>query len=173
MKRCPVCNTTFEDVYLSFCPNDGTPLLRMSADEAHTVLMTPSRETDSVPGSVTTPPPAPQPYGWSNDTPERWVPPPPPSTRGLGNQQQSLAVASLILGLISITFGWICGGPFFALLAVILGIIALMQIRKDPARYGGKPLALTGTIMGAIVLAIYVVLMAIWLIMMFVGAASR
>ena len=47
MKRCPVCNTTFDDPYLSFCPNDGTPLLRMSADEAHTVLMTP-RETDEV-----------------------------------------------------------------------------------------------------------------------------
>ena len=173
MKRCPVCNTTFDDVYLSFCPNDGTPLLRMTADEAHTVLMTPSRETDPVPGSVTTTPPAPQPYGWANDTPGQWVPPPPPAILGPANQQQSLAVASLILGIISITFGWLCGGPFFALLAVVLGIVALMQIRKDPRRYGGKPLALGGTILGALVLAIYVVLMAIWLIMMMVGAAAR
>ncbi len=46
MKRCPVCNATFDDPYLSFCPNDGTPLVRMSPDEAHTVLMSTARETD-------------------------------------------------------------------------------------------------------------------------------
>ena len=171
MKRCPVCNTTFDDVYLSFCPNDGTPLLRVSADEAHTILMTSSNETDPVPGSVITPPPTPQPYSWANDTPGRWVPPPPPAILGPTNKQQSLAVASLILGLIGITFGWICGGPFFALLAVVLGIVALMQVRKDPNRYSGKSMALIGTILGALVIAIYVVLMAIWLIMMLVGAA--
>ena len=170
MKRCPVCNTTFDDPYLSFCPNDGTPLLRMSADEAHTVLMTP-RETDAVQGSSASPPPAPQPYGWANDAPARWVPPPPPTIPGPANQQQSLAVASLILGLVSITFGWICGGPFFALLAVVLGIVALMQNKKDPIRYGGKGLAMIGTILGALVLVIYLVLMAFWVIMMFVGAA--
>ena len=27
MKRCPVCNSTFDDPYLSFCPNDGTPVV--------------------------------------------------------------------------------------------------------------------------------------------------
>ena len=172
MKRCPVCNTTFDDPYLSFCPNDGTPLLRMSPEEAHTVLMTP-RETDEVAGSSSSPPPTPQPYSWANDSPARWVPPPPPTIPGPANQQQSLAVASLILGLVSITFGWLCGGPFFALLALVLGIVALMQHKKDPVRYGGKGLAMIGTILGALVLVIYLVLMAFWVIMMFVGAASR
>ena len=122
-------------------------------------------------GSSASPPPAPQPYSWANDAPARWVPPPPPTIPGPANQQQSLAVASLILGLVSITFGWICGGPFFALLAVVLGIVALMQNKKDPIRYGGKGLAMIGTILGALVLVIYVVLMAFWVIMMFVGAA--
>src|SRR4030095_11034028 len=116
MKRCPVCNTTFDDPYLSFCPNDGTPLVRMSPDEAHTVLM-------SAPGPRPTvasiPPQAPQPYGGANDTPGQWTPPPPPAIRGPATQQQTLAVASMILGLVGITFGWLCGGPFFALLAVV------------------------------------------------------
>lgn len=171
MKRCPVCNATYDDPYLSFCPNDGTPLVRMSPDEAHTVLMS-SRETDPAATVASNLPPAPQPYGWAHETPAQWTPPPPPAIRGPATQQQTLAVASMILGLVGITFGWICGGPFFALLALVMGIVALFQIKKDPVRYGGKPMALIGLILGALVLAIYVVIMAIWLIMMFAGAVS-
>lgn len=172
MKRCPVCNSTFDDPYLSFCPNDGTPLLRMSPEEAHTVLMSTDRAPDPTAAPASNLPAPPQPYGWANDNPVQWTPPPPPAIRGPATQQQSLAVASLILGLIGITFGWICGGPFFALFALILGIVALFQIKKDPVRYGGKPMALIGSILGAVVLAIYVVIMAIWIIMMFAGAVS-
>ncbi|MGI8732904.1 MAG: DUF4190 domain-containing protein [Pyrinomonadaceae bacterium] len=173
MKRCPVCNTRFEDVYLSFCPNDGTPLVRATAEEiAPTVLLPSTRDRESAPGAAPNPPPTHQPYGWANDTPAQWVPPPPPSIPGPANQQQTLAVASMILGLVGITFGWICGGPFFALLALILGIVALMQIKKDPLRFGGKPMAVIGVILGALVLAIYLVFMAIWAIMMIVGAAN-
>lgn len=169
MKRCPVCNATFDDPYLSFCPNDGTPLVRMSPDEAHTVLMSAPDPAPTVAAKI---PPAPQPYGWANDNPAQWTPPPPPAIRGAATQQQTLAVASMILGLVGITFGWICGGPFFALLAVVMGIVSLFQIKKDPVRYGGKPLALIGLILGGLVLAIYLGLMAIWVIMMFAGAVS-
>ena len=172
MKRCPVCNTTFDDLYLSFCPNDGTPLVRLSPDEQHTILLS-SRQTDPAATQASNLPPAPQPYSWANDNPAQWTPPPPPAIRGPATQQQALAAASLILGIIGITVGWICGGPFFALFAVILGIAALFQIKKDPVRNGGKPMALIGLILGAIVLAIYVVIMAIWIIMMFAGAVSR
>ena len=173
MKRCPVCNATFDDPYLSFCPNDGTPLVRMSPDEAHTVLMSAARETDQASAPASNLPAPPQPYGWANDTPTQWTPPPPPAIRDPATQQQSLAVASMILGLVGITFGWICGGPFFAFFALILGIVALFQIKKDKLRYGGKPMALIGVILGAVVLAIYVVFVAIWIIMMFAGAVSR
>lgn len=171
MKRCPVCNRTFDDPYLSFCPNDGTPLVRMSPDEAHTVLMS-AAETESANAPIASPPPAPQPYGWANETPAQWTPPPPPAVRGPATQQQTLAAASLILGIIGITFGWICGGPFFAILAVVLGSVAMFQIRKDPLHHGGKPMALIGIILGAIVLAIYLVIMAIWMIMTMAGAIS-
>lgn len=172
MKRCPVCNSTFDDPYLSFCPNDGTPLVRMSPDEAHTVLMSSSRVTDPAAAPASNLPPAPQPYSWANDTPGQWTPPPPPAFRGPAKQQQALAVASMILGLIGITVGWLCGGPFFALFALVMGMVALFQIKKDPVRYGGKPMALIGVALGAIVLAIYLVLMAIWIIMMIAGAVS-
>ena len=172
MKRCPLCNTTFDDPYLSFCPNDGTALLRMSPEEAHTVLMSQPVPTNQ-PGPSPIPPPAPQPYGWANDAPQRWTPPPPPALRGPATPQQALAAASLILGILGITIGWLCGGPFLAFFAVVLGIVALVQNKKDPVRYGGKPMALIGTILGAIVLVIYIVIMAIWIIMMLGGAISR
>ena len=171
MKRCPVCNTTFDDPYLGFCPNDGTPLQRVTADDpAATVLMPPSSQTGPSSGGYI--PPAPQPYGWANDTPNQWTPPPAPSLRGPISQQQTLAAASLILGLLAMTVGWICGGPFLALFAVVLGIVALVQVKKDPSRYGGKVMAIVGLILGALVLAIYLVIMAIWIVMMFAGAAQ-
>ena len=173
MKRCPVCNATFDDPYLSFCPNDGTPLVRMSPDEAHTLLLSSSRATEPSAAPATSPPPVPQPYSWADDTPTQWTPPPPPAIRGPTTQQQALAGASLVLGILGITVGWICGGPFMALFAVILGIVALMQIRKDPVHYGGKPMALIGLVLGALVLVIYLVIMAIWVAMMFAGAVSR
>ena len=166
MKRCPVCNSTFDDPYLSFCPNDGTPLLRMSPEEAHTVLMSTERANDPtaapasnlparrnhMAGPTTT-----QCSGHRHHHPRSVVPP---------RSSKVSRRCSLILGLIGITFGWICGGPFFALFALILGVVALFQIKKDPVRYGGKPMALIGSILGAVVLAIYVVIVAIWIIMM-------
>jgi hypothetical protein len=93
---------------------------------------------------------------------------------GVGSkQQQTLAAASLILGLVGITFGWLCGGPIFGLAAVVLGAVALMQIRKDPVHHGGKPLALTGLIIGGVILLINLVLMAVWIAMMVAGSVAR
>ena len=44
MKRCPTCNRTFEDETLSFCLEDGTPLVRDSAGRADSqeTLVSPS-----------------------------------------------------------------------------------------------------------------------------------
>ncbi|HEU4424240.1 MAG TPA: DUF4190 domain-containing protein [Pilimelia sp.] len=72
---------------------------------------------------------APQPYGWQ--------PPPKPGTNGF-------AIASLVLGVI--------GG---VLLSVIFGILALVQIRKQPQ--GGKGLAITGLVLSGLWLALIVV----------------
>src|SRR3982751_4592634 len=33
MKRCPTCNKTYTDQNLSFCIDDGTPLIRDAAEE--------------------------------------------------------------------------------------------------------------------------------------------
>jgi hypothetical protein len=187
MKRCPTCNSTFDDEHLSYCTNDGTVLVQDEAstrlefqetailgEPPPTVVMPPPRPTEYV-GQAQNVPTPPPPYGWANESPPAWTPPPSPVpfrpiTRPT---QQGLAVASLIFGLISVTFGWICGGPVFALLAVTLGAVALMQIKRNPQQHGGKPIALVGLVTGGIALLINLAIIAFWIVMMIIGAASN
>lgn len=187
MKRCPTCNSTFDDEYLSYCTTDGTVLVRdevsaslesqetvLFGEPPPTVVMPPPRPTEYVAQAPNAPTP-PAPYGWANDSPPAWVPPPPPVPfRGITRPaQQGLAVASLIFGLISITFGWICGGPIFGLLAVVLGAVALAQIKRNPQQHTGKPMALIGLITGGISLLINLAIIAFWIVMLIIGAASN
>jgi hypothetical protein len=82
MKRCPQCNRTYTDDALSFCLDDGTPLLSASApssfDPSATVQYPQSRETSPQPTIAYTPgqqqatPPSP---------PPAWSPMPPPAPR--------------------------------------------------------------------------------------------
>ncbi|MGB7923632.1 MAG: DUF4190 domain-containing protein [Pyrinomonadaceae bacterium] len=172
MKRCPACDQTYTDDALSFCINDGTALVsdRPSSYNPQATIMSP-------PPSVTEMPPYGDagPTDWSAprysppadlNAPGAWIPPPAPGSwqQPMGapppgmhpgvmrpaQQQQGLAVASLICGVISITLGLICGGPVLGTAAIILGIIALLQIKNDPRRYGGKGLAIAGIITGGL-----------------------
>jgi hypothetical protein len=57
------------------------------------------------------------------------------------------AIASLVLGVISIpTLGLLVAG---AITAIAFGVIALGRIKKEPAAYGGKGMAIAGIITGA------------------------
>jgi uncharacterized protein DUF4190 len=81
---------------------------------------------------------------------------PQPQTR------QGLAIASLVLGIISIpTLGLLGVG---AITALVLGSIALKRIKKEPATHGGKGMAIAGIITGAVSLlltAVFCILAAI------------
>ncbi len=184
MKRCPACNRTFTDKSLSFCIEDGSRLVRDESasgldsqatavfpDPPPTVQMPPPRATGHVAGPFPNAPPRPQPYGWANESPPAWIPPPPPPRPA--NQQQTLAIVSLILGLLSITFGWICGGPVLSFFAVLLGAIALAQIKSNPVQYAGKVPALVGLITGGIVLLFTLAMLIFWIIMIIIAAVSR
>ena len=185
MKRCPTCNSTFDDEYLSYCTSDGTVLVDEASGDVElqktarfgepppTVVMPPPRPTIHAAEAPNAPTP-PAPYGWANESPQAWVPPPPPVPFGGFTRpaQQGMAVASLVFGIISVTFGWICGGPVFGLLAVILGIVALSQIKKNPKQNTGKPLAVGGLITGGIALLINLAFIAFWIVMLIIGAAS-
>ena len=62
--------------------------------------------------------------------------------------RNGLAVASLVLGIISIpTLGLLGVG---AITAIVLGSIALNRIKKEPATHGGKGMAIAGIITSAV-----------------------
>jgi hypothetical protein len=69
--------------------------------------------------------------------------------------RNGLAVASLVLGIISIpTLGLLGIG---AIIALVLGAIALKRMKKDPENYGGKGMAIAGIITSVISLLLVAV----------------
>ncbi len=168
MRRCPKCNQEFADEWLTFCTQDGATLVDLPAspsDPPPTLLrpMPPSvspteQTTQDMPGRYNPPPveyippPVPQPG---------WAPPPPPAYPA--KPQQSLAVASMVLGIVSITIGWCCSfGILTSPIALVMGIVALVQIKNDPAKYGGKGFAIGGIAMGALYFAIFLVIILLY-----------
>jgi hypothetical protein len=70
----------------------------------------------------------------------------------------------LICGLLSVTLGVICGGPVLGITAIALGIIALVQIRNDPQRNGGKGIAIAGIITGSMWILFGVIILLVFLL---------
>ena len=191
MKHCPTCSANFDDDDLGYCTDDGTPLLaganpfgqdaqatKLFDEQPVTQVMSAPRPTQYGVGTPPMQAPTPEPYRWANESPPApapaWTPPPVPMYPAIRQQQQTtVAILSLVFGLASITIGWICFGLPLGILAMILGFVALSQIRRNPAQYGGKPLALCGLITGGIVFLVHVAIFVIWIVAMIIGAASR
>jgi hypothetical protein len=93
--------------------------------------------------------------------PSKWQPPPPPVTAT--GPSQSLAVSSMVLGRVSITLGGCCSfGLLTAPVAIVLGIYALSQIKSQPDRYTGKPLAVAGIVTGGLYFVLLAVIILIY-----------
>lgn len=92
-----------------------------------------------------TPPPAPV-AGWQDQGLGANTPFQPPAVVGAGGQNQTLAIVSLVLGILGIC---ICG-VFTGIPAVITGFMAKNKADQNPAEYGGRGLALAGMITGGI-----------------------
>ena len=173
MKRCPKCNQQFTDEWLTFCTQDGTSLVEVavSPNEPPPTLVRPPMPPSVSPTEQPTldmpdrysPPPPPQFSAPPAQQPLQsgWTPPPPPPYPVA--PQQSLAVASLALGLISITIGWCCSfGLLTSPVAIALGIVSLVQIKNNPDRYGGKPFAIGGIITGGLYFAILALIIVLY-----------
>jgi len=170
MKRCPTCNQTFSEGWLSFCTQDGTTLVDDSVAK--------SEPLDPMATMMAPPPPAlsnlNQPGGWNTPsgglgagqfTPPQpiqpgWQPPPPPAY--YAGPKQGTAVASLICGIFTVTIGWCCYlGVITGPVAIGLGIYSLIQIKNYPDKFTGKPFAITGIVTGALYflgLALFIIL---------------
>jgi Domain of unknown function (DUF4190) len=109
------------------------------------------------------------PPAWNAPQPQQqsWQPPPPP---GYGSMvktpQQGLAIASMIVALVSMTLGWICLGTIEGIAAVIMGVIALVLMNNDPKKFGGKTFAWVGIGVGAarviLMIAFYIIYFVIY-----------
>src|SRR5260370_8243342 len=96
MKRCPSCNQTFSDEWLSFCTNDGTALVEAGGsppDVRPTADIPPSRPTASAAEQPTLDmsnsyPPPPVQYTPPAPVQPALQPPPPPAHPSPGPQQR-------------------------------------------------------------------------------------
>ena len=190
MKRCPTCTRTFLDEHLSYCTDDGTPLVEQALSssfdpQATRLNPTPPDTTDHNRPSPTQafrpdemPGGWPQPHSWADppvqvvplqqpswNTPitpaQAWAPPPPPGGPYIArtSQHNPLAIASLALGVFSMTIGLCCylglgTGP----IAIILGIVAMTQMKDNPSQSAGKGMAIAGIATGSIALGIVLLL---------------
>lgn len=173
MKRCPKCNQSFAEGWLSFCTQDGTTLIEDAGSAS-----------ESTPPILSTPPVTPPLEQANLDLPAaeygaplrqfaepslqpEWKPPPPPS---YGQPESNgLAVASMIVGIASL----VCFGVFPGIVAVILGLVALSKIKKDPGQAGGHSQAWTGIITGSLGVLIHGAVLVVYLILVVIGASSR
>jgi hypothetical protein len=204
MKRCPTCSRTYLDENLSYCTDDGTPLVEQSTsssfdpqatllsqsppttNESNVPPPTQAYRADEMPGwqtpgswSQPSAPSPPQPSTPSWQTPSQppaqqswqtpsqppaqqsWMPPPPPNA-GMGmnkSQQNPLAIASLAVGIFSMTIGLCCYMGFVAgPVAIGLGAVALSQLKNNPMQSGpSKGMAIAGIVTGAAALAILMI----------------
>ncbi|HZI49236.1 MAG TPA: DUF4190 domain-containing protein, partial [Pyrinomonadaceae bacterium] len=121
---------------------------------AQPTWVTPSAELPSSPAQWRPPEPA---------TPI-WQPPPPPAYAQQENK--SLAIAAMVIGIISVSVGWLCLGPIPGVAAIIMGAVALSQIKKTPDRVGGKPMAVVGVVTGSVTVLIYAGIMIFYLVVL-------
>ncbi len=119
----------------------------------------------------------PMPGGWippderPSMNPAVWQPPPSPPLYRPTNARpsQGLALASMITAIAGIVFGMWCFGPLPGIAAVIMGLIALSQIKKTPEKVSGKPFAVAGVIIGGITITFYLVLFLWFLLALIFG----
>ena len=72
-------------------------------------------------------------------------------------------MASMITGLVGLVAGG-CFGPLPGIAALIMGLVALSQIKKEPEKFGGKPFAIAGVVVGAVTIVFYVMLL-LWFLL--------
>lgn len=106
-----------------------------------------------------TPPAAPE-QNWGDQNIGQNTPFQPPPA-GVQGENKTLAIVSLVLGILSIPC---CGFLLFGIGAVVTGFIAKGKADKNPNEYGGRGLALAGIGIGAVMTLIGIVTNILYLI---------
>lgn len=185
MKSCPRCNRVYQEDELNFCLEDGE-LLQQYSDEQPTrpladamppptIIVDPSRVTNPIgwaPGQNVGQPTGGPVGQWQGD--QAAYPQTQYQPYQITRPSQTLAIVSLALGACSLTLGWCCSsGVVMAPASIIVGIIALSQIKNDPETDGGKGLAYAGIATGGLFLTCYLLFVLIYGLAAIGGALSH
>lgn len=112
-----------------------------------------------------TPPPAPD-AGWANQEIGSNTPFQPPAAGVAGGENKTLAIISLVLGIVSLC----CYvSPLTGLAALITGFMAMKNVNNDPSQYGGKGLAIAGMATGGLFFLIGIIY---WVFILFFGGLA-
>jgi hypothetical protein len=161
MKYCPQCNRQYTEPWLTFCSDDGTMLIEALSPPVdpnwNPVIREPKVDARSKQETQWLPRQPPMPGGWvaPDERPPMhpvWQPPPPPPLP-IKKPSQGLAMASMVTGVLGLVLG--CLGPLPGIAAIVLGGMALAQIKNSPETITGKPLAITGIVTGSLTVALY------------------
>jgi hypothetical protein len=161
MKRCPRCGQTYSDEDINFCLNDGELLSRTFTgqyDPEAWRTVDDSPPTAVLPDTRTT-----NPTGWPvNAGPitqyqTQYQSPIFAPQMMVSSPDQVLAIVSLATGASSLALGWCCGlGLILAPAGIVTGIVAMIQNKNNPEKYGGRGLAIGGIATGSIFLVLYI-----------------
>jgi hypothetical protein len=176
MKYCPLCKKRFDEAWLSFCSDDGTPLIQELTPPADPNwdprIREPKVQTRDEAETKWLPREQPLAGGWiapderAPMSPGPWQPPPPPSPFPYvptTKRSEGLAIASMVTGIAGFLLAG-CFGPLPGIAALVLGLVALSQIKKSPEKYSGKPYATAGAILGAVSTLFFLVIL-LWIIL--------
>jgi hypothetical protein len=173
MKYCPQCQKRYSESWLSFCSDDGTALIQELTPPAdpnwNPQIRGPQVQTPDEQETRWLPRDAPAPGGWIAPderppmSPGPWQPPPPPAPLIRTQPSQGLAVASMVVGIAGLLLA-ACFGPIPGIVALVLGLTALSQIKKSPEKYAGKPYATAGVIIGGATIAVYALMIIVFII---------
>src|SRR5262245_1036132 len=87
--------------------------------------------------------------------------PPMGAMAAAAGESKGMAITALVLGILSPLLACVGVGFLTALVAVILGIVAMVKANKAPGVYGGKGMAIAGTILGGLTLVALPIVAAI------------
>ena len=77
-------------------------------------------------------------------------------------ETNSMAVAGLVMGILSMTIGLVCCGLVFNVLGIIFSSVALSQIKKSPVQQTGRNLAIIGLVLSILGLAFQIIIIIVF-----------
>ena len=84
---------------------------------------------------------------------------------------KSLATAAMVLGIIGVTVGWLCFGPVPGIASIIMGAVALSQMKKTPELVAGKQMAWIGVVTGGVTVLLYLGILVFYVVLIVVANA--